>query len=80
MLLRVTITWAALVGIIGGTAYVVFPWYNVNAILLLAIASAIVGGIAVLIVRLRQNAAGGGSSGAGGARASKQSKGARRDR
>lgn len=73
MIVRVIIMWIALVSIIGGTAYTIFPWYNFNAIILLAIASGIVTAIVVLLARMR--GAGGGS---GTARATNhQSKGAR---
>lgn len=78
MIVRVIIMWVALVSIIGGTAYTIFPWYNFNAIILLAIASGIVTALVVGFARLRSNASGG----SGTARASThQSKGARgRDR
>lgn len=74
MIVRVIIMWAALVSIIGGTAYMIFPWYNFNAIILLAIASGIVTAIVVGFAKMR--GAGGGGGGAQ-ARASTRSKGAR---
>lgn len=73
MLVRVIIMWAALVSIIGGTAYMIFPWYNFNAIILLAIASGIVTAIVVLFIKMR----GAGGGGNATARATSQSKGAR---
>lgn len=73
------IVWALAVTVSGGTAYYLFPWFNLTAIIILAVMSAIFGGIAVFIVRLRAGGAGGGGS--GGARATKRSKGAQgRDR
>lgn len=74
---RVVLTYAFSVGVMGGAAYLAFPWYGTTAWILLAVVGALAGGIALLIVHLTRglNSGGGGSTSGGAQR--QQSKGAR---
>ena len=77
---RVIFTYLIGVGIPGATAYVMFPWFNLQAVVLLAVFSALSGGIALAVLSMTGRlGTGGGGGSAADARASVQSKGARGD-
>lgn len=72
---RIVVTYVLLVGVIGGTAYAVFPWFTLTAVGMLALFSAIATAIALFMLKITGRLQTGGGDGPN--QHTKRSKGAR---
>lgn len=77
---RIAISYVFMVGVIGGTGYMLFDWFTLGAVAILAVLSAVFSAIALMILSMTGRLQTGGSTATTGSGGGRRSKGARNDR